>query len=63
MLDQMNAGRLAALPPQDRAQSLCAQAKGYLDRGLLLEAERLYQDAVASGRQERRGTRRPGRGT
>ena len=31
-----------------RAQTLCAQAKGFLDRGLLLEAERLYQDAVAA---------------
>lgn len=46
MLDQVNAGRLAALSPHDRAQKLCAQAKGFLDRGLLLEAERLYQDAV-----------------
>ncbi len=48
MLDQMNAGRLAALTPRERAQTLCAQAKGFLDRGLLLEAERLYQDAVAA---------------
>jgi len=45
MLDEMNAGRLAALTPRERAQALCAQAKGYLDRGLLLEAERLYEDA------------------
>jgi tetratricopeptide (TPR) repeat protein len=48
MLDQMNAGRLAALTPRERAQTLCAQAKGFLDRGLLLEAERLYNDAVAA---------------
>ena len=48
MLDEMNAERLAALTPHDRAQRLCAQAKGFLDRGLLLEAERLYQDAVAA---------------
>jgi tetratricopeptide (TPR) repeat protein len=48
MLDQMNAGRLASLRPRDRAQTLCTQAKGFLDRGLLLEAERLYQDAVAA---------------
>ena len=48
MLDQMNAGRLAALTPHERAQRLCTQAKGFLDRGLLLEAERLYQDAVAA---------------
>ncbi|HVN93854.1 MAG TPA: tetratricopeptide repeat protein [Terracidiphilus sp.] len=48
MLDEVNAGRLAALSPHDRAQRLCAQAKSFLDRGLLLEAERLYQDAVAA---------------
>lgn len=48
MLDQMDASRLAALPPQERAQALCARAKGFLDRGLLLEAERLYQAAAAA---------------
>jgi tetratricopeptide (TPR) repeat protein len=48
MLDQMNTGRLASLTPRERAQRLCAQAKSFLDRGLLLEAERLYQDAVAA---------------
>ena len=48
MLDEMNAGRLAALGPRERARTLCTQAKGFLDRGLLLEAERLYQDAVAA---------------
>jgi tetratricopeptide (TPR) repeat protein len=48
MLDEVNAGRLAALKPREQAQTLCAQAKGFLDRGLLLEAERLYQDAVAA---------------
>ena len=35
-------------PRRDRARALCTQAKGYLDRGLLLEAERLYQAAVAA---------------
>ncbi|MGA3080305.1 MAG: tetratricopeptide repeat protein [Terracidiphilus sp.] len=48
MLDQMQASRLAALPPRERAQKLSEQAKEYLDRGLLLEAERLYQLAVAA---------------
>jgi tetratricopeptide (TPR) repeat protein len=48
MMDQMDTGRLAALAPRDRARALCTQAKGYLDRGLLLEAERLYQAAVAA---------------
>lgn len=46
MMDQMEASRLAALAPHERAVFLTAQAKGYLDRGLLLEAERLYQSAV-----------------
>ncbi len=48
MLDQVGAARLAQLPPLEQAQKLSAQAKGYLDRGLLLEAERLYQSAVAA---------------
>jgi tetratricopeptide (TPR) repeat protein len=48
VLDEMNAGRLAALTPRERARALCTQAKAFLDRGLLLEAERLYQDAVAA---------------
>lgn len=48
MLDQMDAARMAALTPSERAQKLCAQADGYLRRGLLLEAERLYGMAAAS---------------
>ena len=48
MLDQVEDSRLAALPPRERAQKLSAQAKDYLDRGLLLEAERLYQSALAT---------------
>lgn len=51
VMDEMNAGRMEALPSRDRARALCAQAKGYLDRGLLLEAERLYQSAVAADGQ------------
>jgi tetratricopeptide (TPR) repeat protein/nucleotide-binding universal stress UspA family protein len=46
VMDQMDASHLAAYPPLVRAQRLSVQAKGYLDRGLLLEAERLYQSAV-----------------
>jgi tetratricopeptide (TPR) repeat protein/TolB-like protein len=46
MLDEMSAARQAALTPAKRAQELAAQAKDYLDRGLLLEAERLYHSAV-----------------
>jgi len=48
MMDQMDASRLEALSPHERAQKLAAQAKGYLDRGLLLEAERLYLSAAAA---------------
>jgi tetratricopeptide (TPR) repeat protein len=51
MLDQMDATRLAALTPHERAVKLSAQAKGFFDRGLLLEAERLYQSAVAADGQ------------
>ncbi len=48
MMDQVQAARLAKLGPRDRAMKLTGQAKDYLDRGLLLEAERLYQLAVAA---------------
>jgi tetratricopeptide (TPR) repeat protein len=48
MLDQMDAARLATLAPRARAQKLSAQAHDYLDRGLLLEAERLYLAAEAA---------------
>jgi tetratricopeptide (TPR) repeat protein len=48
MMDQMDATRLEALTPQARAQKLAAQAKDYLDHGLLLEAERLYLAAEAA---------------
>jgi tetratricopeptide (TPR) repeat protein len=48
MVGQLEASRLAALSPHERAQKLAGQARDYLDRGLLLEAERLYQSAVAA---------------
>jgi tetratricopeptide (TPR) repeat protein len=51
MLDQMNETRLAALTPRERALKLSSQARSYLDRGLLLEAERLYQSAIAADGQ------------
>jgi tetratricopeptide (TPR) repeat protein len=47
----MDATRLAALTPRERALKLSAQAKGFFDRGLLLEADRLYQTAVAADGQ------------
>ena len=53
VMDQMEASRLAALTPAQRARTLATQARDFLSRGLLLEAERLYQTAVASdGRAE-----------
>ena len=48
MLDQVDATRLAALTPEKRAQMLSGKAKEYLNRGLLLEADRLYLTAVAT---------------
>jgi len=48
MMDQLEASRLAALTPHERAEKLAGQARDFLDRGLLLEAERLYQSAVAA---------------
>ena len=48
MMDEMDTARLAALPAPERAQKLCVEAREYLNRGLLLEAERLYQSAVAA---------------
>jgi tetratricopeptide (TPR) repeat protein len=47
MMDQMEASRLAVLTPHQRALKLASQARDYLDRGLLLEAERMYLSAVA----------------
>jgi tetratricopeptide (TPR) repeat protein len=46
MMDQVEASRLAALSPEERAQTLSAQAREYFSRGLLLEAERLYRQAI-----------------
>jgi tetratricopeptide (TPR) repeat protein len=48
MIDQVEAARLEALTPKERVQRLCAQAHDYLDHGLLREAERLYQAALAA---------------
>jgi tetratricopeptide (TPR) repeat protein len=48
MMDEMEASRLAALTPHERALKLAGQAREYLDRGLLLEAERLYQSSAAA---------------
>ncbi len=46
MMDQMEAARLARFHRTNGPSKLAGQAKDYLNRGLLLEAERLYQSAV-----------------
>jgi tetratricopeptide (TPR) repeat protein len=48
VLDQMNDAHMAQLSPRDRAIRLAASAQDYLNRGLLLEAERLYLSAQAA---------------
>lgn len=48
VLDEMDAARLAALPAPDRARKLCVEGNDYLNRGLVLEAERLYLSAIAA---------------
>jgi tetratricopeptide (TPR) repeat protein/TolB-like protein len=48
MMDQMDASRLAVLTPHEQALKLAGQARDYLNRGLLLEAERLYLSALAA---------------
>jgi tetratricopeptide (TPR) repeat protein len=48
MLEQVEAARLAALPGPERAKKLSTSAREKLDRGLLLEAERGYQAALAA---------------
>lgn len=48
MLDQVEEARLAALPGPQRAQRLASSAREKLDRGLLLDAERGFQEALAA---------------
>jgi tetratricopeptide (TPR) repeat protein len=47
-LEQMNAMKLRSLPPAQRAQRLCQQGRAYVNDGLLLEAERQFQLALAA---------------
>jgi len=48
VLDQVDASHLADLSPREQSLKICEQAGGYLRRGLLLEAERLYQSAISA---------------
>ena len=47
-MEQMRAVRLHSLPPAERANQLCQQGNVYVNDGLLLEAERQFQLALAS---------------
>jgi tetratricopeptide (TPR) repeat protein len=47
-LEEMEAQRLATLPPAEQANALAKEGKNYLGRGLLLEAEREFQLALAA---------------
>lgn len=47
-LEHVNAIKLSSLPPAKRAQRLCQQGKAYVGDGLLLEAERQFQLALAA---------------
>ena len=47
-LEQVNAMKLRSLPPAERAQRLCQQGRAYVSDGLLLEAERQFQLALAA---------------
>jgi tetratricopeptide (TPR) repeat protein len=51
MLDEMDAATMAGLNPRDRAEKLAEMGDGYLNRGLLLEAERMYQQSVTADSQ------------
>jgi tetratricopeptide (TPR) repeat protein len=47
VMDQMAAARLAAMKPSDQALEMVTQGNGYLDRGLLSEAARMFGSALA----------------
>lgn len=53
-MEQMRAIKLRSLPPLRQATELCKEGQGYLHQGLLLEAEREFQQAlvVAPGSAE-----------
>lgn len=50
-MEQMNAMKLRSMPATARAQVLCQQGNAYVNDGLLLEAERQFQLALAADSQ------------
>ena len=61
-IDQMQAMKMATMPAPARAAALNAAGVRYLNSGLLLEAERQFQSAIASRLGRCRGACRSGRG-
>jgi tetratricopeptide (TPR) repeat protein len=51
VIDQMRAMKLQSLPPAQQAAELCKEGQGYVDQGLLLEAEREFQQALRADPQ------------
>lgn len=47
-LDQLRAARLASLPPEQQADGYAQAGQEYLTQGLVLEAEREFQSALAA---------------
>lgn len=47
-LEEMQAQHLATLPPAEQATTLAKEGRSYLGRGLMLEAERQFQLALAA---------------
>ena len=45
-MDQMRALKLQSLPPTQQAAALCKEGQSYTNQGLLLEAERQFQQAL-----------------
>lgn len=51
-MEEMEAQRISSLPPAQQAAALSKEGRSYLNRGLLLEAEREYQLALAASAED-----------
>ena len=47
-MDQMRSLKLQTLPPAQQATEFCKEGQSYINQGLLLEAERQFQQALAA---------------